>query len=154
MAKLAPPMHHYMKHLVIIAAAAAVLAGCGGAAEPSTTSGPATPTTSARATTKPKTKRAKVKDCLESVGYATERPNDSTDMMRVKSGGGQLTAVLLWLKSANAAKGDSSRARTEDGLESASFGQVEMNYFNKAANPHSAQARVITDCVSREYAAR
>ena len=135
----------------IIPAAAVVLAvaaaGCG-----STTTDKTTTATKAAPISKPAktSERAKVIACLESVGYSTESPaGDSTKMLRVKSGGGNLTAVMLFYKTPTAAARSAQEGQM-DGLSSASIGVVEVSYFAKAADPNSAQSRVITDCV-RQY---
>lgn len=106
-------------------------------------------TVAAQTTTQPEhakvSKPDKITACLEDVAYTVEHPQ--SDMLRVRSGGGNLTAVILTYKSAKKAQRSASEG-VGDGLNIAAFGKRTVTYFNKAADPASPQARVITDCVS------
>jgi hypothetical protein len=141
----------------IAAALAALMVGlaaCGGSTttEDSTKSDTTTEATTTKAKAKPKpkpqSKRAKLKACLEGVGYSVESPDPK--MLRVKQGDGRPAAVVLLYKSTSAAERSAADGDAE-GLSTASFGRAEVNYFNRAADPQSAESRVVSECVSDQY---
>ena len=147
--------------IAVAALAATVLAGCGATEPPSQTqtAAAAKPTATKPAAAKPATKkpvvtkRAQMVKCLEGVGWETESPTgDATEMLRVKSPAGHPVAVILFYATVKAAARSAADGRA-DGIAAASFGKAEVNYFGKTIDRASADAKVLTGCVTTSYGA-
>jgi hypothetical protein len=106
---------------------------------------PPEPDSGGSAPAAPASRRQRIRSCLEKVGYTTNSPGPT--MIRVYGGDGRPRAVILRYGSAAAADKSAADGR-EEGIETASFGRYEVNYFNEAEDPGSSHYRVISDCVA------